>query len=140
MTVKESEDGEQAQPGIVYMAPGGLHLKLVREGTQVVMRLTKDPPENSCRPAVDVLFRSAAEIYGNGLLAVIMTGMGQDGMKGCQLVKQLHGQIVAQDEATSVIWGMPQAVIKHGLADRILPLEDIADEIVFRSRSVSQRL
>ena len=140
MTVKEPEEGEVPEAGTVYMAPGGFHMKLVREGAKVVMRLTTEPPENSCRPAADVLFRTAAAIYESGLLAVVMTGMGQDGLKGCQEVKRYQGQVIAQDEASSVIWGMPQAVVKQGLADTVLPLNDIADEIVFRTRTSATRV
>ena len=90
------------------------------------------PPENSCRPSVDVLFRSVAELFGQNALAVIMTGMGQDGLRGCELIKQANGQVIVQDEASSVIWGMPGFVAKAGLADSVLPVTQIADEIVRR--------
>jgi two-component system chemotaxis response regulator CheB len=139
MTVKEAAEGEVAEPGNVYMAPGGLHLKLSRDGAKAIMNLTEDPPENSCRPAADVLFRSAAQIFGADLLAVVMTGMGQDGLKGCQFVKQAKGQVIAQDEGSSVIWGMPQAIVRAGLADRVVSLDDIANEIVFRTRMAAPR-
>lgn len=107
---------------------------LSKVGGKVVINLNTEPPENSCRPAVDVLFRSAAEVYGRDLLGVILTGMGQDGLKGCQSIKNAHGQVLAQDEASSVIWGMPMAVVKNNLADAVLPLDKIMDEIVFRSK------
>lgn len=136
MTVKEPVDGEIAEPGIAYIAPGGFHMSLSRPGTKTIIHLNTDPPENSCRPAVDVLFRTAAQVYGSGLLAVMLTGMGYDGLKGSQLIKEKKGQIVAQDEASSVIWGMPGAVVQAGLADQVLPIDKIADEIIFRTRKV----
>ena len=92
------------------------------------------PPENSCRPAVDVLFRTAAQVYGNGLLGLVLTGMGYDGMKGCQEIQAKHGQVLAQDEESSVIWGMPGAVVQNNLANMVLPLGQIANELVFRTR------
>ena len=134
MTVKEAEEGEIASPGTVYIAPGGFHMTLSRPGTKTIIHLNTEPPENSCRPAVDVLFRTAAEVYGSGLLAVMLTGMGYDGLKGSQIIKKKGGQVIAQDEATSVVWGMPGAVVQAGLADSILPIEKVADEIIFRAR------
>ena len=139
MTVKEAEEGEIAEPGIAYIAPGGFHMTLARPGTKTIIHLNTEPPENSCRPAVDVLFRTAAEIYGNSLLAVILTGMGYDGLKGTQIIKAKGGQVIAQDEATSVIWGMPGAVVQAGLADGVLPIDKISDEIIFRTRKVPGR-
>ena len=135
-TVKEAEEGEIAEPGIAYIAPGGFHMTLSRPGTKTILHLNTEPPENSCRPAVDVLFRTAAEVYGNGLLAVMLTGMGYDGLKGTQIIKEKGGQVIAQDEATSVIWGMPGAVVQAGLADVVLPIDKITDEIIFRTRKV----
>jgi len=134
MTIREPQSGEEVATGIAYIAPGGLHMVLNKVGSKVVINLNTDPPENSCRPAVDVLFRSASEIYGKELLGVILTGMGHDGLKGCQSIKNAHGQVIAQDEASSVIWGMPMAVVKNNLADAVLPLDKIMDEIVFRSK------
>jgi len=136
MTVKEAEDGEIAQPGVGYIAPGGFHMTVTRPGTKTIIHLNTDPPENSCRPAVDVLFRSASQVYGSGLLAVMLTGMGYDGLKGSQIIKEKGGQVIAQDEASSVIWGMPGAVVQAGLADGVLPIDKIADEIIFRTRKV----
>jgi two-component system chemotaxis response regulator CheB len=107
---------------------------VVRDGTQVRILTHQDPPENSCRPAVDVLFRSVAKVFGAHSLSVVMTGMGQDGLRGCELLREAGGQILAQDEATSVVWGMPGYVAGAGLADRILPLSMIGDEIVRRVR------
>ena len=137
VTVKEAEEGEIAVAGTAYIAPGGFHMTLEKSGTKTIIHLNTEPPENSCRPAVDVLFRSAVEVYGGGLLAVILTGMGYDGLKGCQIMATKGGQIIAQDEATSVVWGMPGAVVQAGLAHAVLPIEKMAEEIVFRSRKMT---
>jgi two-component system chemotaxis response regulator CheB len=136
MTVKEAEEGEIAEPGVAYIAPGGLHMTISRPGTKTIIHLNTEAPENSCRPAVDVLFRTAAQVYGSSLLAVMLTGMGYDGLKGSQVIKEKGGQVIAQDEATSVIWGMPGAVVQAGLADGVLPIDKITDEIIFRTRKV----
>jgi two-component system chemotaxis response regulator CheB len=136
MKVIEPHEGEVAEAGVAYMAPGGLHMVLSKKGTKTHIHLTEDPPENSCRPAADVLFRSAADVYGKDLLAVVLTGMGYDGMKGCEVIRARGGQVVAQDEATSVVWGMPGAVVQNNLADEVLPIGRVADEIVFRTRKV----
>ena len=96
-----------------------------RDGATPVLRLNQEPPENYCRPAVDPMLRSAAKIYGGGVLAVILTGMGHDGAQGCQAVAQAGGRFIAQDEASSVVWGMPGAAAATGLADAIMPLNEI---------------
>jgi len=137
MTVKEAEEGEIALAGTGYIAPGGFHMTLEKSGTKTIIHLNTEPPENSCRPAVDVLFRAAAEVYGSGVLAVMLTGMGYDGLKGSQVIAAKGGQIIAQDEATSVVWGMPGAVVQAGLANAVLPIEKMAEEIVFRSRKMT---
>ena len=137
MTVKEAEEGEIAVAGIGYIAPGGFHMTLEKSGTKIMMHLNTEPPENSCRPAVDVLFRAAAEVYGGGVLAVMLTGMGYDGLKGSQVIAAKGGQIIAQDEATSVVWGMPGAVVQAGIANAVLPIEKMSEEIVFRSRKIN---
>jgi two-component system chemotaxis response regulator CheB len=135
MDFREATHDEVPVPGTVYLAPGGQHMVIAMSAMgKISIRLTMDPPENSCRPAVDVLFRSAAAAYGSGLLALVLTGMGYDGMKGCQDVQARHGQVLAQDEETSVIWGMPGAVVQNNLANMVLPLENIANELVFRTR------
>jgi two-component system chemotaxis response regulator CheB len=130
--VKEAGSGTILQPGHAWIAPGDYHLGVVREGKQVGLRIHQEPPENSCRPAVDVLLRSLAPVFGSNSLTLILTGMGQDGLRGCELVREAGGQILVQDEATSVVWGMPGHVARAGLADRVLPLSLIADEIVRR--------
>ena len=138
-TVKEAKEGDIAEPGNAYIAPGGFHMVLASMGPQVVMHLNTNPPENSCRPAVDVLFRSASDIYGGNLLSVVLTGMGYDGLKGCQYIKARGGQIIAQDEESSVVWGMPGAIAEHNLAEVLLPIDRIADEIIFRTRKISRQ-
>ena len=102
---------------------------------QVTLRTHQGPPENSCRPAVDVLFRSVAEVYKPHSLAVVMTGMGQDGLRGCEHIHEFGGQILAQDQATSVVWGMPGFVANAGLADKVLPLDQLGMEILRRARN-----
>ncbi len=130
--VQEGTSGGVLQPGQAWIAPGDYHMIVVRDGTQVRLLVHQDPPENSCRPAVDVLLRSVAKTYGSETLSVILTGMGQDGLRGCEAVREAGGQVLAQDEATSVVWGMPGYVARAGLADRVLPLNLIADEILRR--------
>ena len=134
MLVQEPQNGQEALAGHAYLAPGGFHLALSRKGTKVFMHLNEDPPENSCRPAVDVLFRSAAEVYGQGLLAVVLTGMGYDGLRGAEEIIRNNGVVLAQDEESSVIWGMPGAIAGADLAEKVLPLVDIPDEILFRTQ------
>jgi len=128
----EGEEGQLVEPGSVYIAPGGMHMEVVREGMRVRIHLQDNPPENSCRPAVDVLFRSVAAVYGPATLALIMTGMGQDGLRGCEFIRERGGRILTQDEATSVVWGMPGYIAQAGLADKVLPLAQIAAEILRR--------
>ena len=135
----EGEDGAVLEPGTVWIAPGNWHMTVAREGSAAVLRLTGEPPENSCRPAADPLFRSVADAYGAGALAVVLTGMGQDGLRGAERVKQRGGAVLVQDEASSVVWGMPGAVAKAGFADRVLPVRDIAAEIARRVASGRRR-
>jgi two-component system chemotaxis response regulator CheB len=123
--VAEAEHGMPLVPGRVLIAPGGLHLVVRRQGTAVVAELTEDPPENFCRPAVDVLFRSVAAVYGERTLAAVLTGMGRDGERGSRTIRDAGGEIYVQDDATSVVWGMPGAVAGAGLADKILPLPQV---------------
>jgi two-component system chemotaxis response regulator CheB len=128
----EAQSGIQVEAGKAWIAPGDFHLVVAREGTRLVTRVQQDPPENACRPAADPLFRSVAAHYGRHCLAVILTGMGQDGLRGCEAVRAAGGQVLAQDEASSVVWGMPGFVVRAGLADKVLPLSMIAAEIVRR--------
>jgi two-component system chemotaxis response regulator CheB len=133
--VIEGASGIAVQPGHAYVAPGDHHMVVIRDGTQRRLLVHRDPPENSCRPAVDPLFRSVAQIYGANSLAVVLTGMGQDGMRGCQVLREVGAQVLVQDEASSVVWGMPGAVVRAGLANGVLPLSMIAGEIVQRVRN-----
>lgn len=132
MRVVEAKDGDIAEPGTAYLAPGGKHMILQKEKPHVYVKLTKTEPVNSCRPAVDVLFKSAAEIYSGNQLAVILTGMGQDGLDGCRTLAPLGVPILAQDEETCVVWGMPRFVTEQGLADEVLPLDQVSSRIISR--------
>jgi two-component system, chemotaxis family, protein-glutamate methylesterase/glutaminase len=132
LAVREAESGRTLQPGQVWIARGDHHLTVVRNGAGVVVNLNQDPPENSCRPAVDVLFRSVAETYGPGALGVVMTGMGTDGARGAACIRDSGGEILVQDEASSVVWGMPGAVVSAGAAGKICPLAEISPEVVRR--------
>lgn len=127
--VREAISGEVLEAGKFYLAPGDFHLELTRSGDRIATALHQRPPENSCRPAADVLFRSVAKYFGNRVLGLVLTGMGQDGLLGCHDLKQAGGYLVAQDEATSVVWGMPGAVTRAGLVDEILPISAIARRI-----------
>jgi two-component system, chemotaxis family, protein-glutamate methylesterase/glutaminase len=126
----EAEDGQEVRAGEILIAPGGRQMKIQRESDSVVVRITDDPPENSCRPSVDYLFRSVVATYGAGTAAVIMTGMGNDGSAGCRLVKGRGGHVVAQDEASCVVFGMPRQPVEEGIADVVAPLDRLASEIV----------
>jgi two-component system chemotaxis response regulator CheB len=135
---KEAVDGEVVTPGRIYIAPGDFHMIVEPSGTDAVIRLNQDPPENFCRPAVDVMLRSLSANYGNHLLTVILTGMGQDGLIGCQAVIEAEGTVIAQDEETSVVWGMPGAVANAGVCSAILPLKALAAKICeFSGRPVA---
>ena len=125
----EGKEGQMVEPGHAYIAPGGKHMEVRRSGTSVVLHLQEEAPENSCRPAADVLFRSAARVFGGEILGVVMTGMGQDGLRGCEIIREQGGEILAQDEATSVVWGMPGSVVHAGYASKVLPLNQLAEEI-----------
>lgn len=119
-------DGMAIKPGTVTIAPGGKHMVINGSATQATIGLTDDPPENHCKPSVDPLFRSAVAIWGRRTVAAVLTGMGNDGTLGCQAVKNAGGLVLIQDEASSTVWGMPGSVAEAGLADGILPLDDLA--------------
>ena len=121
----EARDGETLAPGHCYVAPGGWHMTVEREGGAPFIRLNQGPPENFCRPAVDPMLRSAVQVYGAGVMAVVLTGMGADGAKGCEAVARAGGRFIVQDEASSVVWGMPGAAAATGLAEQILPMDQI---------------
>jgi two-component system chemotaxis response regulator CheB len=132
LTVKEAQEGEPLQANIAYIAPGGKQMKLVAstDGTNRLIKLTSDPPENSCRPSADYLFRSVADYYVGRATAVIMTGMGSDGTKGIKILKQKGALIIGQDEESCVVYGMPKAPAELGLTDVVVPLDKIAGEII----------
>jgi len=133
LRVREASDGDPICAGTISIARGNWHLEAQPPsvaGGVPTLRLSQGPPENHCRPAVDVLFRSVAKVYGSGVLAVVLTGMGSDGLIGCRLVREQGGSVIAQDEASSTVWGMPGAVVGAGLAHRIPPLDAIASEIL----------
>lgn len=129
LKVVEAVDGQLVEAGSIIVAPGDHHLAVRRHGADVRVQLTQDPPENYCRPSVDVLFRSAAAVYGGGVLACVLTGMGRDGTKGAERIRAAGGRVVVQDAASSVVWGMPGAVVAAGHANNIVPLDQIADTL-----------
>lgn len=139
LAVAEAEEGAPLEPGRVWLAPGGRHLEVASGGPPRVV-LTDGPPENSCRPAVDVLFRSVAKRHAAGALGVVLTGMGRDGVEGCRAIKQAGGRVAIQDEASCTVWGMPRAVFEAGLADKVLPLGRIAEELTQLARGRKPQL
>lgn len=139
LQVKEAQDGDVLGPNTVWLAPGNYHMVLSREGFKTVIRLNQNPEENFCRPAVDPLFRSIADIYGGASLGVIMTGMGQDGLLGAEEIRRQGGQIILQDEATSAVWGMPGACYRAGISNDVFPLEQLAFEISRRVEASNSR-
>ena len=129
LTVVEATHDAIVEPGHVFIAPGSHHLRVGQAGGRLQLHLDEGQPENSCRPSVDVLFRSAAMVCGDSLLGVVMTGMGKDGLAGSQNIKDGGGSVVVQDELSSIVWGMPGEVVRSGLADLVLPLDQIADTL-----------
>lgn len=132
LPVREAIMGSPLLPGTIWIAPGDYHLRVKRLDAGVQLLLDQSPARNSCRPSVDVLFESVAQAYGDRALAVILTGMGQDGLQGCRQIRDHSGQILAQDQASSVVWGMPGYVVNAGLADAVLPIDQILPEILRR--------
>ncbi|BAY11103.1 protein-glutamate methylesterase/protein-glutamine glutaminase [Calothrix sp. NIES-2098] len=132
--VDEAVSGAILEPGQAWIAPGDFHMVVQRQKDVVRLLTHQAPPENSCRPSVDVLLRSVAQVYGGKAIAVILTGMGQDGLHGCKCIREAGGQVLAQDKASSVVWGMPSFVANAGLADKILSLDQMASEIIRRVR------
>lgn len=130
--VQEVYEGAQVHKGQIWIAPGDYHIEVSRSAGGVVLKTNQEPKENYSRPAVDVLFRSVSAVYGRHILALMLTGMGEDGLRGCQGIAEHGGQVIAQDQDTSVVWGMPGAVAKAGLAEAVLPLDDIVSEITRR--------
>jgi two-component system chemotaxis response regulator CheB len=132
LTVVEAADGTPLAPGTVHLAPGDHHLRIRRNGRGLFTALDQAPPENFCRPAVDPLFRSAVETFDGAVLGVVLTGMGSDGRLGAGRIREAGGAVVVQDQATSVVWGMPGAVASAGFADEVLPLDRVAEAITRR--------
>jgi two-component system, chemotaxis family, protein-glutamate methylesterase/glutaminase len=132
LTVREAVDGETLTANVVYIAPGGKHMKVTAgaDGRHRVIRITDDPPENSCKPSVDYLFRSIADHFVGRATGVIMTGMGSDGTAGLQSMKKNGAVVIAQDESSCVVYGMPKEPIESGIADVVVPLDHIAEEIL----------
>lgn len=126
MPCREAIDGDVLEAGRIYVAPGDYHMIVKADGLKAVLTLNQDPPENFCRPAVDPMFRSVAECFGKRALCIVLTGMGRDGAAGAKVVADAGGCIIAQDEATSVVWGMPGATYGAGVCDAVLPISEIA--------------
>lgn len=127
--VKEAEDGDEILPGHIYLAPGGHHMRVARRSLGGVVKIDNDPPIHFCRPAVDPLFTTASEVWGGKCLALVLTGMGHDGLAGGRDIVAAGGSVVAQDEPTSVVWGMPGQVAQAGLCSAVLPLPEIAPRL-----------
>lgn len=132
MSLGEATQGERVVAGRILIAPGDFHMKVVKSGGEVHVLLDQSPQQNFCRPAVDALFCSVAEVYGGAVIAAVLTGMGQDGLRGSEILKAQGAIILAQDQESSVVWGMPGSVTNAGLADRVLPLSQCANEILRR--------
>jgi len=132
LKVEEASAGSAVTAGKILIAPGDYHMRLCRHGADTLVRLDQSPPENSCRPAVDALFRSVGETYGGAAIGAILTGMGQDGLRGAEVLRAIGAYVIAQDEASSVVWGMPGSVVAAGLADAVVPLEGIVPEVLRR--------
>jgi two-component system chemotaxis response regulator CheB len=133
LLVREAAEGDPVRAGTIYIARGNWHMEVLaasRAGSPATLHLNQGPLENHCRPAVDVLFRSVAAVHGSGVLAVVLTGMGSDGLLGCRTIRDHGGSVLVQDQATSTIWGMPGAVANAGLAHNVLPLNEITPEIL----------
>ena len=127
--VREAVDGEEITAGVIYLAPGGKHMKVARRDNAAVISIEDGPLVNFCKPAVDPLFASAAEVWGSKVLALVLTGMGSDGLAGAKSIVAAGGHVMAQDEATSVVWGMPGQVTNAGLCSAVLPLPEIAGKL-----------
>jgi two-component system chemotaxis response regulator CheB len=127
--IAEAAAGDALAPGCAYIARGDYHLLVERRAGRCYLVLNQDKVENFCRPAVDVLFRSVAHTYGSSALAVVLTGMGHDGLLGCSAIREAGGEVIVQDEPTSVVWGMPGFVARAGLANQVMPLDQLSGEV-----------
>lgn len=130
LRVEEAKEGSAVEEGKMLIAPGNYHMRIRKTGDGVAVYLDQAPRENSCRPAVDVMFRSVEEVYGGAVISVMLTGMGHDGLRGVEALKSRGGFVIAQDEASSVVWGMPGSVVNAGLADAVVPLDRVVPEIL----------
>ena len=130
LKVEEAAEGAAVVAGRVWIAPGDYHMRVRKQGASTVIKLDQAPQENSCRPSVDVLFRSVAEAYGGSVISAVLTGMGQDGLRGVEVLKANGAFVIAQDEASSVVWGMPGAIAGAGLANCVLPLDAVVPEVL----------
>jgi two-component system chemotaxis response regulator CheB len=137
LTVVEAADGQVVQSGTVYVAPGDFHLTVRRQANQIVTALGQEAPEHAHRPAADVLFRSVAEVYGSRALGLVLTGMGEDGLRGSEEINRAGGRVVVQDEASSVVWEMPGRIAGAGLADAVVTLNALAGELIRRTGKAS---
>jgi two-component system, chemotaxis family, protein-glutamate methylesterase/glutaminase len=134
LSVREAENSVGLKQGIAHLARGDWHLEVSGMPGRSSLCLHQGDSSEPCRPSVDLLFRSAASVYGGGVLALVLTGMGCDGLEGCRAVRAVGGRVLVQDQSTSAVWGMPGAVAREGLADRLLPLESIAREVIRMAR------
>lgn len=130
LKIQEALPDQKLQASQVWIAPGDFHLEIQPQEGALALKIQQDPPYHFCRPSVDVLFNSVVSFYGSTTLAVLLTGMGQDGLQGCEAIRKAQGQIIVQDATSSLVWGMPGQVARAGLADYILPLTQIASEIL----------
>jgi two-component system chemotaxis response regulator CheB len=136
LSVEEGSQGALVEPGKILIAPGDFHMKVASSGGKVRICLDQTPQQNFCRPAVDALFASVGEVYGGSAIVVILTGMGQDGLRGASILKAQGARVIAQDEATSVVWGMPGAVVGAGIAERVVPLDGVVSQIISMTRRI----
>lgn len=135
LAVREAVDGDRIEAGTVLIAPGGQQMKVLPRALSPVVSVTDDPPERNCKPSVDYLFRSVANVYGPACLGVVLTGMGDDGLLGCKLLKRKGATIIAQDEASSVVYGMPRQIVENNLADLVAPLRRLPQTIMHFARA-----
>lgn len=133
LDVREAHEGARLTQAQAWLCPGDHHLLIRREGGEIDLELSQAEPINSCRPSADLLFRTAAEVFGPEMIAIVLTGMGRDGLNGAEAVRASGGIVIAQDEASSVVWGMPGVVARAGIADLVLPLDQIGPEIVIQA-------
>lgn len=130
LTVKEAENNDVIQPGVVFIAPGDYHMTIENNSNKKIIKLNQSPPLGGHRPAVDPMFESVAKVYGDKVVGVILTGMGHDGSKGMQVIKQHRGYNIAEDQSTAVVFGMPKSAIEMGVIDKVAPINTIAAEII----------